>query len=71
VLIVQDPDEKWPNENFLRFGTRVRGWVLLNTVSVGYEWWRQLNSFPPLPPKGVENKYMALQDYNRNEKDAQ
>lgn len=64
VLIVQDKGEKWPNENFLRYGTRARGWILLNTVNVGYEWWRQLNSFPPLPPKGSENKYMALQDYS-------
>lgn len=63
VLIVQDPDEQWPNQNFLRFGARARGWILLSTVRVGYEWWRQLNSFPPLPPKGTENHYMALQDY--------
>ncbi len=69
VLIVQDPAEKWPNENFLRFGARARGWVLLNTVNVGYEWWRQLNSFPPLPPKGTENNYMSLQDYTVDKRD--
>ncbi|NDE90340.1 MAG: HlyD family efflux transporter periplasmic adaptor subunit [Alphaproteobacteria bacterium] len=69
VLIVQDPAEKWPNQNFLRFGARARGWILLNTVSVGYEWWRQLNSFPPLPPKGTENNYMQLQTYSKDETD--
>ncbi|MEM8636960.1 MAG: RND transporter, partial [Pseudomonadota bacterium] len=25
----------------------VRAWVLLETVPVGYELWRQLNNFPP------------------------
>lgn len=65
VLIVQDPAEKWPNHNFLRFGTRARGWVLLNTVKVGYEWWRQLNNFPPLPPKGTETSYLKLHDYSK------
>jgi hypothetical protein len=61
--------EKWPNENFLRFGARSRGWILLNTVSVGYEWWRQLNNFPPLPPKGAENTYMQLHDYTLGKTD--
>ncbi len=65
VLVVQDPAEKWPNQNFLRFGARTRGWILLNTVNVGYEWWRQLNNFPPLPPKGAETSYMELQDYSK------
>jgi multidrug efflux pump subunit AcrA (membrane-fusion protein) len=69
ILIIQDPKEKWPNQNFLRFGTRARGWILLNTVNVGYEWWRQLNSFPPLPPKGSESNYMILQDYTVGKSD--
>jgi multidrug efflux pump subunit AcrA (membrane-fusion protein) len=63
VLIVKDPAEKWPNPNFLRFGARAKGWILLNTVTVGYEWWRQLNNFPPLPPKDIEVTYTQLQDY--------
>ncbi len=69
VLIVQDPKEKWPNPNFLRFGARAKGWILLNTVTVGYEWWRQLNNFPPLPPKGMEVSYTALQDYTQRNSD--
>ncbi len=38
---------RWPDERFVRFGSGVRGWVLLDTVTVGFEIWRQLNSFPP------------------------
>lgn len=48
VLVVQDPqDQPWPDSRFLRFGAQVKGWVLLDTVRLGYEMWRQLNNFPP------------------------
>lgn len=48
VLIAEDPvAEPWPEERFARFGSTVRGWILLGTVPVGYELWRQLNNFPP------------------------
>ena len=49
VLVVEDESDPnpWPDDRFVRFGTKVRGWVLLNQVSVGYELWRQLNNFPP------------------------
>ena len=48
VLIVPDKaDQPWPSERFLRQGTRVQGWVILNRVTVGYEIWRKLNAFPP------------------------
>lgn len=48
TLIVPDPDEPdWPEERFLRQGARASGWVLLDSVSLGYEIWRQLNAFPP------------------------
>jgi len=53
VLVTEDEDAEtpWPDERFVRFGSKARGWVLLGTVSVGYELWRQLNNFPPsLPP---------------------
>ena len=54
VLIVEDPNDPnpWPSENFVRFGATVRGWILLEEVIVGYELWRQLNSFPPNFPGG-------------------
>lgn len=48
TLIVPDPDDQpWPEERFLRQGARSNGWVLLDSVSLGYEIWRQLNAFPP------------------------
>ena len=38
---------KWPKSSFLRYGSKVRGWVLLDEVKLGFELWRQLNGFPP------------------------
>ena len=38
----------WPEERYVRLGSRVRGWVLLEEVKLGYELWRQLNAFPPV-----------------------
>lgn len=55
VLISEDPDnvEPWPEERYVRFGASVRSWILLETVPVGYELWRQMNNFPPELPQGV------------------
>ncbi len=48
VLVTPDPDDApWPDRRFLRQGVRASGWVQLDTVSAGYEIWRQLNAFPP------------------------
>ena len=47
--VVIKPDstsELWPNPENLRLGTKCAGWMQLNTVSLGYELWRQINSFP-------------------------
>ena len=57
VLLVErvddiNPESRWPDEQFVRFGASARGWILLETVSVGYEIWRQLNNFPPSLPSG-------------------
>jgi len=49
VLVVEDLHDPWPEAKYVRFGSQVKGWVLLNTVRVGYELWRRLNAFPPLP----------------------
>lgn len=38
----------WPPESFVRFGASVQGWVLLETVPLGYELWRRMNNFPPV-----------------------
>lgn len=49
VLVREDPEgeQPWPDTRFIRFGSNARGWILLDTVRVGYELWRQLNNFPP------------------------
>lgn len=48
--VVVSPDETdapWPDPNTLRQGVRAKGWVLLDTVTLGFEAWRRLNGFPP------------------------
>jgi len=50
IMVVEDKESHrpWPTKRYLRFGTQVRGWVLLEEVSVGFELWRRLNGFPPV-----------------------
>ncbi|WP_181443617.1 HlyD family efflux transporter periplasmic adaptor subunit [Porphyrobacter sp. YT40] len=52
VLIAEEKMDgySWPEERYVRFGAAVQAWVLLETVPVGYEIWRQLNNFPPELP---------------------
>ena len=38
-------DQPWPTQ--LRVGSGVYGWVMLDDVPIWYEFWRQLNGFPP------------------------
>lgn len=51
VLIMPDEtaaaSDQWPSSLYLRQGVRANAWVLLDTVRVGYELWRQFNGFPP------------------------
>jgi multidrug efflux pump subunit AcrA (membrane-fusion protein) len=47
LLVEPAPDRApWPREPYVRLGAKVRGWVLMDTVSAGFELWRQLNDFP-------------------------
>ena len=51
VMVVHMPGSpKWPDAQFLRQGVMTKGWLLLQEVSIGYELWRILNSFPPKIP---------------------
>jgi multidrug efflux pump subunit AcrA (membrane-fusion protein) len=62
VIISEDTkaETPWPEERYARYGAAVQAWVLLETVPVGYEIWRQLNNFPPqLPPATGESKTPA------------
>lgn len=46
ILVVPDTKgESWPAQ--LRVGSGTKGWVMLDSVPVWYELWRQLNGFPP------------------------
>ena len=47
VILPDEEDAPWPDRFYLRQGVRANGWVLLDTVSLGYEIWRNLNAFPP------------------------
>ncbi len=47
VLVEPDPARQpWPDLRFTKLGAKVRGWIQMETVPVGYELWRQLNDFP-------------------------
>jgi hypothetical protein len=49
ILVEPDPsDVPWPDQQFLRQGVRAQGWVAMNRVSIAWELWRRLNSFPPI-----------------------
>lgn len=47
ALIGETAPGDWPPPNYLRLGAKVRAWVQLEEVALGYEMWRQLNQFPP------------------------
>ena len=62
VRIIVFPEEgaEWPDARYLRQGVRVIGWILLDSVSLGWELWRQFNGFPPTiqmaPPTVVQTQ---------------
>ena len=45
--IASGKDQPWPPADTLRPGAEASGWILLGTVSLGFELWRQFNAFPP------------------------
>jgi RND family efflux transporter MFP subunit len=44
VIVV--PDAPWPSQQFLRLGSNGRAYIHLARNTLGWELWRQLNSFP-------------------------
>jgi membrane fusion protein, adhesin transport system len=40
-------DAPWPVASNLRPGAEAVGWIMLDTVPLGFELWRQFNGFPP------------------------
>lgn len=51
----------WPPESFVRLGASVQGWVLLETVPLGYELWRLMNNFPPVNAAVVASGTVATE----------
>lgn len=47
IVVLPKADEPWPDGKYLRQGVRAVGWVLLDSVKLGWELWRQFNGFPP------------------------
>jgi multidrug efflux pump subunit AcrA (membrane-fusion protein) len=48
VLVEPTPGKPaWPDPAFTPLGAKARGWIQMETVKIGYELWRRLNSFPP------------------------
>ncbi|MFN8615417.1 MAG: hypothetical protein U0003_05885 [Vampirovibrionales bacterium] len=50
-------DKPWPSPKYLRAGTQAHGWILLDTVPLGFELWRQFNGFPPSLKKPPADAY--------------
>lgn len=59
VIVIPGENDKWPQSRFIRQGTQVNGWILLNQVALGYEIWRQFNAFPPSMSGAPENELGA------------
>jgi multidrug resistance efflux pump len=50
---LSDPmQESWPDRRYLKQGVRANAWVIMDSVPLGYEIWRQLNGFPLSRSKG-------------------
>jgi multidrug resistance efflux pump len=60
IIVGPDPEdpeqEKWPDSRYLRQGVRANAWVILDTVPLGFEIWRQLNGIPPSKSEPGESK---------------
>lgn len=62
VIVFPTKGENWPDARYLRQGVRVVGWILLDTVRLGWELWRRVNAFPLNAPADVEVEPRRLQD---------
>lgn len=59
IIVKPDTRKDWPTGKYLRQGVRANAWIFLNKVSIGYEFWRRFNDFPPVVPidtKSNKNK---------------
>jgi multidrug resistance efflux pump len=60
VFVVPDPtdpiEERWPDRRYLKQGVRANAWIIMESVPLGFEIWRQLNGFPPTRDNAGEEK---------------
>ncbi len=63
IIVGPDPEDpkqdKWPDSRYLRQGVRAKGWVILSTVPLYFEIWRQLNGFQPTIEKAMDGAEKA------------
>ncbi|XZE21127.1 HlyD family secretion protein [Pirellulaceae bacterium SH449] len=60
IFVGPDPadvsKDDWPSKDYLKQGVRANAWVLMDTVSLGFEIWRQVNGFPATRDLGDKGK---------------
>lgn len=60
VFVGPDPSdpiqERWPDRRYLKQGVRANAWIIMDSVPLGFEIWRQLNGFPPARENADEEK---------------
>jgi adhesin transport system membrane fusion protein len=59
IIIKPDDNKEWPPGSYLRQGVRANAWIFLNQVTIGFEFWRRFNAFPPEIPD-VTNKKKGI-----------
>ena len=65
ILVIPDQkDIAWPKQ--IRVGSGIKGWVMLDDVSVWYELWRQLNGFPPSLYKEPEMEVLKQKEESKD-----
>jgi hypothetical protein len=64
-LIASGKEQPWPPADTLRPGAEATGWILLDTVSLGFELWRQFNAFPPTVKTGPGGKATEKSDSDK------
>ena len=70
IVVAADPsDEPWPGTSILRQGVRAKAWVLLRTVPLWQEIWRQLNGFPPVVSEKEPGSYSAAKGKGGSKRD--
>jgi len=61
ILVEPDPlEQPWPEHHYLRQGVRGQGWVLLEMVPLGWEFWRQVNGFPAARNEQQKDRNLPL-----------